>query len=111
MERAQFALLAFSAAGLCAYGALAGPGTGDGKISIVRPGPCAAQSAYLLAEHSGALIHAPIGRPALQDHIIVFRDQPSKGWASRRLLQRFDLNLEEEGVRIVNSGAFCVEER
>lgn len=110
MERIHHVFLAFSA-GLCAGGAQAG----DGAITIVRPGPCAAQASYLLAENSGALIQAPQHSSALNDHIIVFRTQPTpsrlQGWASRHLLQRFDLQLEEEGVRIVNSGAFCPEER
>lgn len=110
MERLSHVVLAFSA-GLCAGGVQAG----DGKITIVRPGPCAAQTSYLLAENSGALIQAPQQSSALSDHIIVFRpnadSKPLRGWASRHLLHRFDLQLEEEGVRIVNSGAFCLEER
>lgn len=110
MERIQHVFLAFSA-GLCAGGVQAG----DGKITIVRPGPCAAQTSYLLAENSGALIQAPQHSSLLSDHTIVFRAQPApspfQGWASQHLLQRFDLQLEEEGVRIINSGAFCLEER
>ena len=90
---------------------LAGGGS-HAETTVIRPGPCAAQDVYLLAGNSGALIRtndAETGAPG--EHVIVFRPQPIKGWASRRLLRRFDLQLHEDGVRIFNSGAFCTTAR
>lgn len=93
-------------AGLTAGGALCNDEPRE--IRVIRPAPCAAHGAFLLADNSGALIQPGIrGGAELSDHIIVFRPKSTSGWASQRLLQRFDLHLEEEGVRIVNSGAFC----
>jgi len=76
---------------------------------VVRPGPCAAKTTFLLASNSGALVRANSEFPAgYGDHIIVFRYQPTDGWASHRLLRRFDLQLDDGGTRISNSGAFCI---
>ena len=79
--------------------------------TVIRPGPCAThQATYLLAANSGALIRARAGTAGLVgDHVIVFRPKPTTGWASQRLLMRFDLKLDDNGARIVNSGAFCME--
>jgi hypothetical protein len=80
------------------------------ETTVFRPGPCASQAgAYLLASNSGALIRVtPDSQGAATDHVIVFKKQKSmEGWASQRLLRRFDLQLEEGGPRIINSGAFC----
>lgn len=78
------------------------------ETTIIRPGPCAAQETYLLAGNSGALIRVePDARSGKEDRAIVFRYQPTHGWASRRLLKRFDLQLDDGSPRIVNSGAFC----
>lgn len=90
---------------------LAGGGS-QAETVVIRPGPCAAQDVYLLAGNSGALIRTNDAETgASGEHVIVFRPQPIKGWASRRLLRRFDLQLREDGVRIVNSGAFCTTGR
>ncbi len=80
------------------------------ETAIIRPGPCAAQSTYLLAANSGALIRVErAGAGDRSDQIIVFRHNPIRGWASQRLLRRFDLKLDDNGGRIFNSGAFCTE--
>ena len=98
------------AAGLTAGGALCNDA--PGAVSVTRPGSCAAHGAFLLADNSGALIQpATRSNAGLSDHIIVFRPKPTSGWASQRLLRRFDLHLEEEGVRIVNTGTFCTSVR
>ena len=89
---------------LVALGAAAG-------FDVIRPGPCQGPTSYLLAGNSGALIRLkPQAKDRLENHIIVFRRQETRGWASQRLLRRFDLHLENSAVRIVNSGAFCREE-
>ena len=89
---------------LAVFGAAAG-------FDITRPGPCHGPTSYLLAGNSGALIRLkPRSEDRLENHVIVFRRQETRGWASQRLLQRFDLHLENSAVRIVNSGAFCREE-
>ncbi len=85
-------------------------GTAGAETTVIRPGPCAAQSTYLLAGNSGALIRADTGDSSdLNKHVIVFRRKPTRGWASQRLLKRFDLKLNDQGGRIYNSGAFCIE--
>jgi len=91
---------AISAAALGAANSLTNP------PEIIRPGPCAGEETYLLAGNSGAIIRITRSGPE-EDRVIVFREQPSKGWASRRLLRRFDLKLDEAGPDIVNSGRFC----
>ena len=100
METRRFIIAALSMAGF-ATSALA-------ETTVIRPGPCAAQSTYLLAANSGALIRVePELDAGRNEHIIVFRYQPTTGWASQRLLKRFDLELEDGGARIMNSGVFC----
>lgn len=89
---------------LSALGAAAG-------FDVIRPGPCQGPTSYLLAANSGALIRLkPQAEDRLENHVIVFRRQESRGWASQRLLRRFDLHLENSAVRIVNSGGYCREE-
>jgi hypothetical protein len=85
------------------------------ETTVFRPGPCAAQTSYLLASNSGALIRVEpetsVGQEASAGYgnpVIVFRYQPTDGWASQRLLRRFDLQLGRDGARISNSGAFCI---
>ena len=85
--------ISFSVAGLGAAG----------DVVFVRPGPCAAQETYLLAANSAALIRVEDG----EEGVIVFRSQERQGWASKRLLERYDLRLDEAGTTIVNSGEFC----
>ena len=67
---------------------------------------------YLLAANSGALIRveSESGKDP-NSNVIVFRPQKTHGWASQRLLMRFDLKLDDQGRRIVNSGEFCKEGR
>ncbi len=78
------------------------------ETEVVRPGPCAAHGAFLLAANSGALISAEQDESAFAgDYVIMFRRKLTTGWASQRLLRRFDLELEEGGPRIFNSGTFC----
>ena len=79
------------------------------EVAVFRPGPCAANTSYLLAANSGALIRVTSADGiGFEDHIIMFRYQPTDGWASQRLLRRFDLQLDDHGTRISNSGVFCV---
>ena len=84
-------------------------GIASAETMIVRPGPCAGQSTYLLAGNAGALVRAD-GEDSgnLENHVIVFRRRPTRGWASQRLLKRFDLKLNDNGARVLNSGAFCI---
>ncbi len=85
---------------------------GAWDVAVVRPGPCSAQAAsYLLAGNSAAIVRVS-AEPSTDNSdpiIIVFRPQPTRGWASQRLLSRFDLKLDDSGARIINSGAFCTE--
>ena len=90
-----------------ASAAAVGAGLAWADTLVVRPGPCAAQTTYLLAGNSGALIRAENGAANRSSHVIVFRRDHPRGWASRRLLKRFDLKLDDNGGRIFNSGAFC----
>lgn len=77
-----------------------------GDTLFVRPGPCAAQQTYFLAANSAAIIRVEDADES--EGVIVFRQQPARqGWASKRLLSRFDLRLGDEGATIVNSGEFC----
>ena len=86
---------------LCAINATA-------ETTVIRPGSCASAGTYLLAENSGALIKVTsLATEEVSDHIIVFRDHALSGWASQRLLRRFDLKLSEDGPYIFNTGGFC----
>ncbi len=76
-------------------------------VVIVRPGPCAAAETYLLAGNSAAIIRVEEDAIAETDGVIVYREQPRKGWASRKILARFDLRLDEAGTTILNSGEYC----
>lgn len=76
-----------------------------GDTLFVRPGPCAAPQTYFLAANSAAIIRVEGAQST--DGVIVYRRQPDRGWASKRLLRRFDLRLDETGTTIVNSGKFC----
>ncbi len=75
--------------------------------------PCVTpEASYLLAANSGALIRiAPESATDTGDQVIVFRPQLTTGWASQRILMRFDLKLDDKGARIRNTGAFCQEKR
>lgn len=110
--RIIFAGIAFSTAAAGAVGQMrAGP-------ILMRPGPCAAHNTYLLAANSGAIIQIRPDTTGAQNRSIVFRQrEQAAGWASQRLLQRFDLEIApqaspdavEGGVKIINSGQFCRE--
>jgi len=85
---------------------------GVGAVTILtRPDACVTRgTVYLLAANSGALIRAEPGAASEAGApVIVFRPKRLSGWASQRLLMRFDLKLDESGTRIVNTGAFCSE--
>ena len=108
------------AAGAAVFGGLLA-GAALANTIVVRPGPCTSPEVYLLAGNSGALIRLEPGQgEAPGDHVIVYRqDEQSggsarrkevRGWASRRLLDRFDLRIGQDDVLIVNSGAFCTTE-
>ena len=79
-----------------------------GETLFIRPGPCAAQETYLLAGNSGAIIRVEAPKAQADgERVIVYRRRENEGWASQRLLKRFDLRLDEFGTTIVNSGQFC----
>lgn len=83
-----------------------------GDMLFVRPGPCSAQNAYLLAANSGAIIQVDQETPdEAEAGVIVYRPRQGEGWASRRLLRRFNLRIEPDGTTIINSGEFCRERR
>ncbi|WP_428409425.1 hypothetical protein [Hyphococcus sp.] len=75
-------------------------------VVVVRPVPCAAEKTYLLAGASAAIIRVEADAVSETDGVIVYREQ-SRGWASRRLLGRFDLRVDDAGATIINSGEFC----
>ena len=82
-------------------------GAAQADLIVIRPGECAAgATTYLLAPNSQALI-----KIEEQENIqyIVFRPQALQGWASQRVLRRFDLEIEEEGLRVFNTGGYCSE--
>ncbi|WDI31022.1 hypothetical protein PUV54_13775 [Hyphococcus flavus] len=83
-----------------------------GDTLFIRPGPCQADQTYLLAANSGAIIQVNADTPERPEtSVIVFRKRDRQGWASQRLLKRFDLRVEPDGVSIINSGAFCREKQ
>ncbi|MBT8471003.1 MAG: hypothetical protein HKN14_16055 [Marinicaulis sp.] len=82
------------------------------ETTVIRPGPCDnIRPGYLLAMNSGAVIRETrVDDETNATHVIVFRPQPVTGWASQRILRRFDLAIEEtKGAQVVNSGGFCSE--
>ena len=112
MKRMQHLLVAVSAS-LGALGASMGAAcAGKGTVTVIRPGPCSAQDGYAAAEISTA---TPAGAAPAEGRVSVIRyrraPHSAKGWAAQRLLQGFDLQTGEGGVRIVNASPFCVEER
>lgn len=80
---------------------------------VFRAEPCqSAYGAYMLAPNSAAIIRIdrPIGADPLrvaQSSVIVYRPTPGRGWASRRLLSRFDVRIEGLSGRVRNLGAIC----
>lgn len=88
----------------------------DATITIVRPGACAAQANSLSTEMirlEPATASAP--EAAGRRTVSVIRPYPlayeTKGWAAERLLRRFDLQVAQRGIQIINTSPFCVEER
>ena len=75
--------------------------------------PCVTRyGGYVLAPNSGAIIRIDPGqRSSAGNPVIVFRPPREHGWASQRLLMRFDLQIDDHGGRIANSGALCTEGR
>lgn len=80
-----------------------------GEVLFIRPGPCAASETYLLAANSGAIIRVETAADAEQSGgpVIFYRKSNLGGWASQHLLRRFDLQIDEHGTTVVNSGSFC----
>lgn len=77
------------------------------ETTVTRGGSChSAAGSFLLAANSGAIIRMDDGLSTFNDDVIVFRPREGDGWASRRLLSRFDLDVgERQTVR--NSGVIC----
>ena len=85
-------------------------GAAAAATTILRP-PCYSGSrAYLLAANAGAVIdvkrHA---NGASGSAVVIFRPRKENGWASQRLLARFDLAVELNDTPVVvrNSGQTC----
>ncbi|MHA7871105.1 MAG: hypothetical protein ACX939_02015 [Hyphococcus sp.] len=71
---------------------------------------CLAETSYLLAGNSGAVILlSPDATQELGERVIVYRPRLARGWASQRLLRRFDLALSGGRDRIPNAGVYCIE--
>ena len=99
--------------GFIVSAAMTGVCAAETETIIIKPGACAQlRDGYLLAANSGAVIRrfsAEEGEGVNDtSHVIVFRPRPLEGWASQRILRRFDLKLD--GVVdtvVINSGGFC----
>lgn len=80
--------------------------------TIIRP-PCfSGARAYLLAANAGAVIGVRQDRDQVGaggSAVVVYRPRKEKGWASQRLLARFDLAVELNNKPVVvrNSGQTC----
>lgn len=87
-------------------------GAAGAATTIVRP-PCYSGSrAYLLAANAGAVIDVKDHRDQANGGgaaVVVFRPRKENGWASQRLLARFDLAvaLNDKPVVVRNSGQTC----
>ena len=81
--------------------------------TIIKPGLCSdMRDGYLLAMNSGALIRsANDDERDVSSHVILFRPGDRDGWASQRILRRFDLEIarasDAPDVVVINSGGFC----
>jgi len=82
------------------------------ETQIVRPGACAPRPAVVY------VVRAPAPAPAvflaeggdhIRDSVALFVQTHSRGWASRRLLARFDLVPNPDRTIVVNAGPFCTE--
>ncbi len=85
-------------------------GAAAAATTILRP-PCYSGSrAYLLAANAGAVIDVREHKDKSSGlAVVVFRPRKEKGWASQRLLSRFDLAMELNNKPVVvrNSGQTC----
>ena len=91
------------------YGTLLTVGATAETVTVTRGLPCASEAgSFLLAVNSGALVRF---EETSTDGaaVIVFRPTKKHGWASQRLLSRFDLELVDNGVQVINSGLSCRE--
>ena len=76
---------------------------------IITGPPCRDETrSYLLALNAGAVISVEEEETG-GSAVVVYRPRQEKGWASQRLLSRFDLaaELDDRPVVIRNSGATC----
>ncbi len=78
--------------------------------TVLRP-PCYSGSqAYLLAANAGAVIDVRANEDQTSGAaVVVYRPRVERGWASQRLLSRFDLSVELNNAPVVirNSGNTC----
>jgi|GEM_PF-1970465 len=85
-------------------------GAAAAATTILRP-PCySGDRAYLLAANAGAVIDVRQNdMEASGTAVVVFRPRKERGWASQRLLSRFDLAVElnDNPVVVRNSGQTC----
>ena len=80
------------------------------ETHIVRPGKCAPRPAivFVIREEKPS-VFLQNGDDRVRDSVALFLRTHSRGWASRRLLARFDLILSPDRTTIVNAGPFCTE--
>lgn len=80
-------------------------------VIVVRPDVCAqSDRAYLLAMNARAVISVYEHEGAQTGNaVVVFRPRTEDGWASQRILSRFDLvvDLDHRPTVVRNSGAVC----
>ncbi len=85
-------------------------GAAAAGTTILRP-PCYSGSrAYLLAANAGAVIDVREHEDKSSGSaVVVFRPRKENGWASQRILSRFDLAVElnDKPVVVRNSGQTC----
>lgn len=76
---------------------------------VFRGPPCQlGAGGYLLAANSGAIIRVNDMHDSPDQAVIIFRPPTEHGWASQRILSRFDLALgDDEKVTVTNSGRVC----
>lgn len=80
------------------------------ETTVIRGGACErAPDTYLIAINSGAVLSvSPLAEGASgQSAVIVYRPRQARGWASQRLLARFDLEVDGANAAIPNLGVIC----
>lgn len=85
-------------------------GAAAAATTILRPSCYSGSQAYLLAANAGAVIDVKKHDDGTsRSAVVVFRPRKEKGWASQRLLARFDLAVElnDNPVVVRNSGQTC----